>query len=121
MPTYYRSDQWCTDAQGNAISGAKVYVTSQPIHPRVVDYYFSLVPELDTPEARSRFLQVSLCDGRNETLARKLLERPGAIRKDDPQQVRHVNSLPYSCVRRVTPRRRRVLTHCADVSASPPT
>ena len=58
-----------------------VYVTSQPIHPRVLDYYFSLVPELDTPEARSRFDAVSLVDGRNEPLAAKLLERPGAIRR----------------------------------------
>src|ERR671937_2207534 len=32
-----------------------IYVTSQPIHPRVLDYYFSLVPELDTAQARSRF------------------------------------------------------------------
>ena len=32
-----------------------IYVTSNPIHPRVAGYYFSLVPELDTPEARSRF------------------------------------------------------------------
>ena len=45
-----------------------VYVTSQPIHPRVVDYYFGLVPELDTPEARARFVPVSLVDGRNEPL-----------------------------------------------------
>src|SRR5262245_60009808 len=58
-----------------------VYVTSQPIHPRVVDYYFSLVPELDTPEARSRFEAVSLVDGRNEPLSRKLLARPGAIER----------------------------------------
>jgi hypothetical protein len=58
-----------------------IYVTSQPIHPRVLDYYFELVPELDTPEARSRFLAVSLVDGRNEPLARKLLARPGAIRR----------------------------------------
>src|SRR6476620_10852781 len=49
-----------------------IYVTSQPIHPRVVDYFFSLVPELDTPQARSRFDTVSLVDGRNEPLARKL-------------------------------------------------
>ena len=56
-----------------------IYVTSQPIHPRVIDYYFSLVPELDTPEARSRFFQVSLVDGRNEPLSRKLVARPGAI------------------------------------------
>ena len=56
-----------------------IYVTSQPIHPRVADYYFSLLPELDTPEARSRFETVSLVDGRNEPLSRKLLARPGAI------------------------------------------
>jgi hypothetical protein len=58
-----------------------IYVTSQPIHPRVLDYYFSLVPELDTAQARSRFDSVSLVDGRNEPLARKLLERPGALRR----------------------------------------
>jgi hypothetical protein len=58
-----------------------IYVTSQPIHPRVIDYYFGLVPELDTAEARSRFVTVSLVDGRNRPLAQKLLERPGAIRR----------------------------------------
>ena len=58
-----------------------VYVTSQPIHPRVMDYYFSLVPELDTPEARSRFEAVSLVDGRNQPLSQKLLARPGAIER----------------------------------------
>lgn len=30
MPSYYRRDEWVTDAQGNAISGAGVYVCSQP-------------------------------------------------------------------------------------------
>jgi hypothetical protein len=58
-----------------------VYVTSQPIHPRVLDYYFSLVPDLDTPQARSRFDAVSLVDGRNEPLSRKLVARPGAIER----------------------------------------
>ena len=58
-----------------------IYVTSQPIHSRVVDYYFGLVPELDTPEGRARFVPVSLVDGRNESLSRKLLARPGAIRR----------------------------------------
>ena len=56
-------------------------MTSQPIHERVLDYYFSLVPELDTPEARSRFEAVSLVDGRNEPLSRKLLARPGALER----------------------------------------
>ena len=58
-----------------------IYVTSQPIHPRVVDYFFSLVPELDTPEARGRFEAVSLVDGRNEPLTRKLLQRPGVLER----------------------------------------
>jgi hypothetical protein len=58
-----------------------VYVTSQPIHPRVLDYYFGLVPDLDTPEARSRFFAVSLVDGRNEPLTRKIVARPGVIRR----------------------------------------
>jgi hypothetical protein len=58
-----------------------IYVTSQPIHPRVLDYYFGLVPELDTPEARRRFFAISLVDGRNEPLSAKLLARPGAIRR----------------------------------------
>src|SRR6185503_19055866 len=56
-----------------------IYVTSEPIHPRVVDYYFGLVPELDTPSARDRFQTVSLVDGTSRPLAEKLLERPGAI------------------------------------------
>ena len=56
-----------------------VYVTSQPIHPRLLDYYFGLVPELDTPDARERFIPVTLVDGRNEPLTRKLLARPGAV------------------------------------------
>lgn len=58
-----------------------VYVTSQPIHPRVLDYYFGLVPDLDTPDARSRFVTVSLVDGRNQPLSSKLLARPGALRR----------------------------------------
>lgn len=58
-----------------------VYVTSQPIHPRVLDYYFSLVPDLDTPEARRRLEAVSLVDGRNVPLSRKLLDRPGAVER----------------------------------------
>jgi hypothetical protein len=58
-----------------------VYVTSQPILPRLIDYFFGLVPELDTPEARGRFSVVSLVDGRNIPLTRKLLARPGAVER----------------------------------------
>src|SRR3954453_12890126 len=56
-----------------------IYVTSQPVLPRLLDYYFGLVPEIDTPEVRSRFVPIALCDGSNRPLSRKLLERPGAV------------------------------------------
>lgn len=56
-----------------------IYVTSQPILPRIVDYFFGLVPELDNPDARSRFQTVSLVDSSNRPLSEKLLRRPGAI------------------------------------------
>ena len=62
-------------------SSRVIYVTSQPILPRLIDYYFGLVPELDTPDARSRFAVVSLVDGRNMPLTKKLLQRPGAIER----------------------------------------
>jgi hypothetical protein len=58
-----------------------VYVTSQPILPRAVDYFFGLVPELDTPESRERFHVVSLVDAANRPLTEKLLERPGAVER----------------------------------------
>src|ERR671935_1874452 len=58
-----------------------VYVTSQPILPRLLDYFFRLVPELDTPEARARFHVVSLVDAANRPLTEKLLERPGAVER----------------------------------------
>jgi hypothetical protein len=58
-----------------------VYVTSQPILPRLVDYFFRLVPELDTPDSRARFHVVSLVDAANRPLTEKLLERPGAVER----------------------------------------
>ena len=58
-----------------------VYVTSQPIMPRLVDYFFGLVPGFDTPEARGRLTIVSLVDGSDRPLTEKLLERPGAIER----------------------------------------
>lgn len=49
--------------------------------------------ELDTPEARSRFEAVSLVDGRNEPLSRKLLARPGAF-----ERIRHLIGQPEMAV-----------------------
>jgi hypothetical protein len=56
-----------------------VYATSQPILPRLVDYWFELVPELDTPETRERLTLVSVVDPRPVPLTRKLLDHPGVL------------------------------------------
>ena len=58
-----------------------VYVTSQPILPEVVDYWFGLVRDLDTPEARSRLFLVSPVDGSPRPLAAKILERPRLLQR----------------------------------------
>lgn len=58
-----------------------VYVTSQPIFPRLVDYWFSLVPELDTPEARRRLHLLSPVDGRLRPLTEKILARPRFVER----------------------------------------
>ena len=56
-----------------------VYVTSQPILPRTVDYFFGLVPDLDTPSAHQRLHLVSVGDGRPRPLTEKVLARPRTV------------------------------------------
>jgi hypothetical protein len=58
-----------------------VYVTSMPIHPRLVDYWFSLVPGLDTPANRARLTLVPVVDARALPLTHKVLDHPGVVRR----------------------------------------
>ena len=58
-----------------------VYVTSQPILPRLVDYWLSLVPGLDTPETRSRLTLMPVVDARDIPLSRKVIDHPGVMRR----------------------------------------
>jgi hypothetical protein len=60
-----------------------IYVTSQPILPRIVDYYFQLVPELNTPDVRQRLFLVSPVDGSPRPLTQKILTRPRVIERID--------------------------------------
>ncbi len=53
-----------------------IYVTSQAIHPDVVDYYLDLLPGVFAGHARTRLFLVSPLDGSPGPLSRKLLERP---------------------------------------------
>ena len=58
-----------------------VYVTSQPIHPRLIDYWFRLVPRLDRDEARRRGTFISLSDSSLRPLTAKMLERPRLLER----------------------------------------
>jgi hypothetical protein len=58
-----------------------IYVTSQAVLPRLVDYWFHLVPEFDTAEARSRLTCISLSDGRPDPLTAKILRHPRVLER----------------------------------------
>jgi hypothetical protein len=53
-----------------------VYVTSQAVHPSIVDYYLGLLPGIIPSHARKRLHLVSPLDGSSRPLSAKLLERP---------------------------------------------
>lgn len=56
-----------------------IYVTSQAIHPDVVDYYLDLLPGVFAGHARKRLFLVSPLDGSPVSLTEKLLSRPKLI------------------------------------------
>jgi len=58
-----------------------VYVTSQPMLPRLVDYYLGLIPGLDPAQLRERLTVVSLGDNTFRPLTQKILERPRVVRR----------------------------------------
>jgi len=58
-----------------------VYVTSEAIHPSVVDYYLSLVPDVPQSHARRRLFTVALGDASSRPLSAKLLERPRVLER----------------------------------------
>ena len=53
-----------------------VYITSQPLHPSVIDYYLQLLPGIPFSHARDRLLLLSTYDSSTKPLSQKVLERP---------------------------------------------
>src|ERR1041384_7605503 len=75
-----------------------IYVTSQAIHPHVVDYYLSLLPGVVPSQARPRLHLIAPLDGSPRPLTVKLLERPRLLQHirdliPDPDRAHLV---PYS-------------------------
>ena len=58
-----------------------VYVTSQPIHPVVVEYYLQLLVGIPATHARSRLTLLSAYDHSPHPLTRKILDRPRLVQR----------------------------------------
>ncbi len=58
-----------------------VYVTSQPLHPIVVDYYLQLLPGIPFSHAHDRLLLLSTYDSSQKPLTQKILERPRLVER----------------------------------------
>lgn len=58
-----------------------IFVTSEPIHPHIVDYYLQLLPGIPFSHARRRLEMFSTYDSSNKSLTQKILERPNLMRR----------------------------------------
>ncbi len=59
-----------------------IYVTSQQLHPTVVDYYLALLPGVPSSHARKRLVLLDCADGSSERcLTEKILERPRLLER----------------------------------------
>lgn len=58
-----------------------IYVTSQPLHPSIIDYYLQLLPGIPFSHARDRLLLLSTYDSSGKPLTEKILERPRLIER----------------------------------------
>jgi len=56
-----------------------IYVTSQPVHPDVVDYYLQLLVGVPAAHAKRRLQMLCLYDDSPRALTEKVLERPRVL------------------------------------------
>ena len=58
-----------------------IYVTSQPLHPSIVDYYLELLPGIPSSHAQNRLRLFATYDGSQCPLTEKILNRPRLIER----------------------------------------
>ncbi|MDX1518230.1 MAG: hypothetical protein R3288_15395, partial [Woeseiaceae bacterium] len=58
-----------------------IYVTSQPVHSDIVDYYLQLLDGVSLKNARQRLHMMSVHDGSARPLTEKILERPRLLQR----------------------------------------
>jgi len=78
------------------------YVTSEPIDPRIIEYYLALLPGVIPSHALARLTLIAVGDGTNRTLSEKVLERPRVldrIARSIPDRQR-CHLIPYNTTER---------------------
>jgi len=58
-----------------------IFVTTEPIHPFIIDYYLQLLPGIPFSHARSRLELFATYDTSPKPLTQKILERPTLLRR----------------------------------------
>ncbi|MDC0833296.1 carboxylate-amine ligase [Leptolyngbya valderiana BDU 20041] len=58
-----------------------IYITSQPLHPSIIDYYLQLLPGIPFSHARNRLLLFAAYDSSSKSLTQKILDRPRLIER----------------------------------------
>lgn len=58
-----------------------IFVTSEPIHPHIIDYYLQLLPGIPFSHARRRLEMFATHDSSNKSLSQKILDRPSLMRR----------------------------------------
>lgn len=58
-----------------------VYVTSQPVHPMILDYYLNLLAGVPAAHARARLTMLCCHDGSPRPLTQKIIERPRLVQR----------------------------------------
>jgi hypothetical protein len=58
-----------------------IFVTSEPIHPFIIDYYLQLLPGIPFSHARARLEMFAVYDTSAKSLTQKILERPTLLRR----------------------------------------
>jgi hypothetical protein len=58
-----------------------VYVTSQPVHPMILDYYLNLLAGVPAAHARARLTMLCCHDASPRPLTQKIIERPRLVQR----------------------------------------
>src|SRR4029079_1736369 len=58
-----------------------VYVTAQPVHPMILEYYFQFLAGIPASHARSRLTLLCAHDASPRSLTEKILERPRLLER----------------------------------------